>query len=274
MQWDLAHHRGVGFTLYILRPVGVYSILANLRQEPGLSPADLMSRLAESNAADAPLVGLRDLSDGIGGLLGSLRKQGLIARSGYAGPGSHTRYEVTELGAGLVDSLGPLTRWAMGDFEFVVTSIRIRLGLPPLDGPVPAELCRERPATGMAIGLLSHRWSNPIMVYVDSSGPEGIGPQDLEGAINADIAATSGEHRVVRTLRRQALHATLNRLVAKGLLEKHPDPPRMRYVLTGHGRGLMSAWWQVAEDYGIPHDAELFRIVQATSGWFSPQSGS
>lgn len=274
MQWDLAHHRGAGFPLYLLRPVGVYSVLSNLCADPHLRPADLMNRLAEANTADAPLVGLRDLSDGIGGLLGSLREQGLIVRSGYTGPGSRTRYEVTDLGAGLVGALGPLTDWAMGDFGYVVAATRIRLGLPPLASPVPVELCRERPATGMAIGLLSHMWSSPVMVYVDSAGDEGIGPQHLEDAINADIAASSGAGRVVKTLRRPTLHATLNRLVAKGLVEHHAaDWPRVRYLLSSHGRGLMSAWWQVAEDFGIPHDEELFRIVQATSGWFAPPSG-
>lgn len=274
MRWDLPHHRGVGFPLYLLRPVGVYSVLANLRQETRLSPEGLRRRLVEANLADEPLVGLRDLSDGISGLLGNLLTQGLIVRSGYTGPGSRTRYQTTDLGAGLVGSLGPLTDWALADFDFVVASTRIRLGLPPLEESVPPELRRERPATGMAIGLLSHRWSNPVMVYVDSAGDGGIGPQDLEDAINDGIAATTGAGHVVRTLQRSPLHDTLNRLVAKGLLAKRPDPPRVYYVLTGHGRGLMDAWWQVAENYGIPHDGDLFRIVQKTSGWFERTPGS
>lgn len=273
MHWDRAHHRGVGFPLYLLRPVGVYSILSSLCQNPHLRPADLMNRLTEANIADAPLVGMRDLSKGISGLLGQLRRQGLIVRCVGGGRGTHTRYEVTRIGAGLIGALHPVTGWAMADFDFVVTATRVRLGLSPLEVPVDAGLCGERPATGMAISLLGNRWSNPIMVYVDSAGPDGIGPQDLEDTVNADIAASGGESRVVRTLQRATLHATLNRLVAKGLLERHPDPPRVRYLLTSHGRGLMDAWWQVADDFGIAHDEELFRIVQRTSGWFPKSPG-
>lgn len=267
MHWDMAHHRGAGFPLYLLRPVGVYSILSSLCQDPHLRPADLMNRLTAANVADAPLVGMRDLSEGISGMLGHLRQQGLIVRCVGGGRGTHTRYEVTRLGAGLIGALRPVTDWAMADFDFVVAVTRIRLGLPPLEGVVVAELRQERSATGMAISLLTGLWTNILMVYVDSAGEEGIGPLHLENVVNADIEASSGKDRLVRRLQHGTVHTTLKALVAKGLLERVEDPPRVRYLVSPHGRGLMDAWWQVAETWGIAHDAELFSIMQS-SGWF------
>jgi len=269
MQWDLAHHQGAAFPSLILRPVGVYSVLTSLCRDPHLRPQDLKNRLMESNLADAPLVGMRDLSEGISGLLGHLREQGLVARCVYNGPGSHTRYEITKLGAELVGALGPLTAWAMEDFDFVVAATRVRLGLSSLDDSVPDSLREEHRATGMAIGLLAGMWSNPLMVYVDSSGCDGIGPYDLETRVNVDLEATAGRERVVRTLTRATLYATLKRLVAKGLLERHADePPWVRYRLSPHGRGLMDAWWQIADEWGIARIPDLFPVVRATSSWF------
>lgn len=269
MYWDVQHHRGAGFPLTILRPFGVYSILSNMNEEMHLRPKDLMNLLAVANLADAPLVGMRDLSAGIKDILGGLHDAGLVVRCVGGHHGGHTRYDLTRLGAGLVRAVAPLTDWAMGDFEFVVAATRIRLGLPPLGAPVPAGLRRERTATGMAVGLLSRQWANTVMVYVDSAGPAGIGPLRLEDTVNAAIESSSGPSRVVKRLHRNTLHQTLHGLVGKGLLEHVEDPPRVRYLLTPHGRGLMDAWWQVAEDWGIEHDAELFRIVAATSRWFA-----
>lgn len=269
MIWDVPHHRGAGFPLMILRPTGVYSILANLYQEMHLRPVDLMNFLATANVADAPLVGMRDLSAGVGDTLGDLQAAGLIVRCVGGHHGGHTRYDLTKLGAGLIGAVAPITAWAMADFDFVVAATRVRLGLPPLNAPIPPSLRKERSATGMAICLLSGQWANTVMVYVDSAGPAGIGPLRLEDTVNADINASAGKNRVVRTLHRGTLHRTLQRLMAKGLLERRRDPPRVRYLLTSHGRGLMDAWWQVAEGFGIAHDEELFRIVSASSGWFA-----
>jgi DNA-binding HxlR family transcriptional regulator len=273
MIWDVPHHRGMGFPLSILRPVGVYSILSSLCRDMHLRPVDLMNRLAEANAADAPLVGMRDLSEGIGALLARLREAGLIVRCAGNGPGSHTRYDITRLGAGLVSSLGPLADWAMGDFGFVVAATRVRLGLPPLGGPVPEGLLRPRSATGMAVSLLSGVWSDTVMVYVDCAGDGGVGPLRLEEAVAAALEASSGESRVGRRLHRGTLYRTLHRLVAKGLLERRAEPSQVLYALSPHGRGLMDAWWRVAEDFGIPHDRELFEIMARTSGWFPDASG-
>lgn len=275
MQWDLPHHQGAAFPSLILRQVGAYSILTSLCQDPHLRPKDLMNRLSEANISAEPLIGMRDLSEGISGLLSSLRKQGLIVRCVYAGLGSRTRYEITKLGAELVGALGPLTDWAMSDFDFVVAATRIRFDLPPLDGPVPEADRDDQLATGMALGLLGGgMWSNPVMVYVDSAGPDGIGPQDLMDTINADLAKTAGRERVVRTLQKQALHKTLKRLVALDLIEwAADDPPHVRYRLSPHGQGLMGAWWQIANDWGIGHIPELLPIVIAASNWFERTSG-
>lgn len=276
MKWDLEHHQGAAFPAHILRPLGVYSILTSLCRDPHLRPRDLMNRLTEANIASAPLVGMRDLSEGISGLLKHLREQQLIVRCVYNGPGTRTRYDITKLGAGLVGALGPLTVWAMDDFDFVVAASRVRFELPPLDEPIPQGLREEHRATSLALGLLgAGMWSNPVMVYLDSAGPAGIGPQDLEDAINADLAATAGRERVVRTLHRAMLHTTLNRLMAKGLVERRADePPHVRYRLSNHGRGFMAAWWQIAEDWGIAHIPDLFPIVAATSSWYAEASES
>lgn len=273
MIWDVTHHRGMGFPLTILRPFGVYSILANLHDEMHLRPRDLMNLLVTANIADAPLVGARDLSAAIGGTLHGLADAGLIVRCVGGGRGVHTRYDLTRLGAGLVRAVEPLTGWAMDDFDFVVAATRVRLGLPPLRGPIFRAQRRPRTATGMAISLLSRLWADTVMVYVDSEGPGGIGPLRLEETVNAALAASSGENRVDRRLHRNTMYQTLHSLEAKGLLERVEDPPRMRYRLTSHGHGLMGAWWQVAENWGIAHDAELFKIVAASSGWF-PQANS
>jgi DNA-binding HxlR family transcriptional regulator len=65
------------------------------------------------------------------------------------------------------------------------------------------------------------------------------------------------------------LYSVLNRLVNQGLVERDVSgPPRVRYRLSGHGSGLMAAWWQVAEDWGIDHIDDLFPIVAATSSWY------
>lgn len=275
MRWDSAHHQGAAYPAHILRPVGVYSILTSLCRDMHLRPRDLANRLEEANIADAPLVGLRDLSKGISDVLKNLREQGLIVRCAYNGPGSHTRYDITKLGAGLVGALGPVTAWAMSDFDFVVAAARVRVGLPPLDGPVPDGLRQEHRATGMAIGLLSGTtWSNPVLVYVDSAGADGVGPQDIEDRLNADLRATTGRLRVEWTLQRPTLYATLRRLMAMGLVERLEDSPHVRYRLSSHGQGLMGAWWQVAEDWGIEHIDDLFPIMVATSVWFTQESES
>jgi DNA-binding HxlR family transcriptional regulator len=228
-----------------------------------------MNRLTEANVADAPLVGMRDLSEGISGILGHLRQQGLIVRCVGGGRGVHTRYEITRLGAGLIGALRPVTDWAVADFDFVVAATRIRLGLPSLAEPAAAELRQERSATGMAISLLTGLWTNVLMVYVDSAGEGGIGPLRLEDTVNTAIESSTGKDHVARRLQHGTMHTTLNALVAKGLLERVVDPPRVRYLVSAHGRGLMDAWWQVADVWGIAHDAEMFQIMQ-TTGWFRP----
>lgn len=272
MIWDVAHHRGMGFPLTILRPSGAYSILSSLHKDMHLRPRDLMGLLSAANTADAPLVGMRDLSAGMSGTLHDLSSAGLIVRCVGDGHGGPTRYDLTKLGAGLVRAVAPLTAWAMDDFDFVVNATRTRLGLPPFDGPVPADLRRERTATGMAVTLLSRLWADTVMVYVDSAGCDGINPLRLEEAVNAAIEASNGASRVERRLHRDTLYRTLHSLVAKRLLSRVEDPPRVRYLLTTHGRGLMDAWWQVAEHWGIKNDAELFAIMQKTSGWFAKPS--
>lgn len=268
MIWDVAHHRGVGFPLHILRPVGVYPVLSSLCAEPRLRPADLIERLEAATAADVPLVGLRDLPDGISSTLGYLRRAGLIVRCFGNGRGAHTRYEATALGAGLIGSLSPVTAWAMNNFDFVVDATRVRLDLPPLDAPVPEPLRAERSAAGMAISLLGGAWSDTVMVYVDSAGPDGIGPSRLEATVNTAIDASTGESKVERHLHRDTLYRTLQRLVAKGLLERREDPPQVRYLLSPHGRGLMDALWQVSDGWAVAHDTELFEIMAQFSGWF------
>jgi DNA-binding HxlR family transcriptional regulator len=272
MIWDVPHHRGASLPLAILRPAGLYPVLAALSEHPHLRPIDLLDLLATANARDEPLVGRRDLSTGVGDLLGGLHGQGLVERRDAGGRGAHTRYSLTGLGAGLIGALGPLTSWAMGDFDFVVAATRVRLGMPPLSHPIPGALRTERAATGMAIGVLQLQWSCTAMVYIDSCGRSGISPQALEDAVNADIAASGVPGRPARRLYRDTMYRTLHRLVDKGLLEQHADPPHMFYALSPHGRGLMDAWWQVAEDFGIPHDKELFRIVARTTGWFPDAS--
>lgn len=272
MIWDVPHHRGAGFPLSILRPTGVYSILSSLYQDMHLRPVDLLRLLALANIREAPLMGVRDLSAGIGGTLGDLTDAGLLVQCVGGHHGGHTRYDLTRFGAQLIAALAPVSQWAMSDFDFVALATRSRLGLPPMVGRVPAALRRERTATGMAISLLDGLWSTTVMVYVDSAGREGIGALRLEDTVNAAINASSGESRVERHLHRGTLYRTLHGLVAKGLLSRAEDAPRVRYLLTSHGRGLMDAWWQVADGFGIAHDAELFQIVQKASGWF-PKSG-
>lgn len=272
MIWDVPHHRGAGFPLSILRPTGVYSILSSLYQDMHLRPVDLMRLLALANIREAPLMGVRDLSAGIGGTLGDLADAGLLVQCVGGHHGGHTRYDLTRFGARLVAALAPVSQWAMSDFAFVASATRARLGLPPLIGRAPAGLRTERTATGMAIGLMDGLWSTTVMVYVDSAGCDGIGALRLEDTVNAAIDASSGESRVERHLHRGTLYRTLHGLVAKGLLTRVEDPPRVRYLVTPHGRGMMDAWWQVADGFGIKYDDELFRIVQATTSWFKPPS--
>lgn len=272
MIWDVPHHRGMGFPLTILRPVGVWSILSNLNEQMHLRPADLKSLLEQANEADAPLMGMRDLPGDISETLAALHDSGLVVRCVGGHHGGHTRYDLTRFGAELVRAVWPLTAWAMADFDFVVAATRVRLGLPALDGPAPRPRRPARPATGMAISLLSGLWSDTVMVYVDSARPPGIGALQLEDAVNAAIEASGGDGRVGRRLHLGSLYRTLHRLEAKGLLERRVEPPRTFYLLTGHGRGLMRAWWQVAEGFGIPHDEELFSIIAKTTSWFPDAS--
>lgn len=271
MFWDVPHHRGSGFPLHVLRPTGVFSILSSLYQNPHLRPADLANMLAAANTADAPLMGMRDLSGGISGLLSHLRNAGLVVRC--AAPGPRTRYDLTRLGAGLVGSLEPLTQWALAEFDFVAAATRVRMGLPPLVGPVPPPIRHPRAAAGMAVGLTDGLWTHTVLVYVDSAGPDGIGPLRLEDTVNAAIDASAGPDRVARHLQRPTLHSVLKHLVAMGLLERREEPPRVPYRLSPQGRGLMDALWQVAEGWGIEHDAELFEIMRKSSGWFRRPSG-
>lgn len=275
MIWDVPHHRGAGFPLTILRPVGAYLVLAELCERPRQSRAGLLDRLAEATAADVPLVGSRELSDAmISGTLSYLRGAGLITWCGSDGLGAHASYEATELGCGLVGALRPITEWAVSDVGFVVSATRVRLDLPPLDRPVPDGSVTERSATGMALGLLSGVWSDTVMVYIDSAGPDGIGIVALENTVNAAINASSGESQVVKHLHRDSLSRHLHRLVAKGLLRRVQDPPRVWYALTSHGRGLMDAWWQVSDGWAMAHDAELFEIMARMTHWFPHASES
>ena len=269
MIWDVPHHRGAGFPLAILRPAGAYLVLAQLCERPRQSRADLLDRLAESNAADVPFVGLRELSDAmVSGTLSYLRSTGLIAWYGSGGLGIHTRYRATSLGRGLIGALRPITEWAMADVAFVVSATRVRFDLPPLDHPVATGSLSQRSATGLALGLLSGVWSDTVMVYIDSAGPDGIGMVALENTVNAAIDASSGKNQVVKHLHRDSLSRHLHRLVAKGLLARVEDPPRVWYMLTSHGRGLMDAWWQVSDGWAMAHDAELFEIMARVTNWF------
>lgn len=274
MRWTYAYHQGAAFPMHVVRPLGVYPTLSALARSPRLSPTDLLELLTTITSVDALLVGVQQVSQSaVNDLLTHLHAQGLVMRCSGGAPGTHTRYATTPLGADLLDALSPVTAWAMADFDFVVAATRTRLEMPPLEVPAPQDLQQPDRATGMAVRLLDGMWSNPVMVYVDDAGPDGISPGLLEATINADLAATSGAERVVRKLGRSALYGTLGRLMAKGLIERHEDtPPLVRYRTSPHGRRLMEAWWHVADEWGIAHINDLFPIVAATSVWFEQPS--
>lgn len=269
MIWDVPHHRGTGFSLTILRPAWVHPVLTCLVAVPGQRPSRLLNSLEEANAAYGPLVGSRDLSEKkLGDALGYLREAGLAVRYAGDGAGAHTRYEATEIGVGLIRALGPIRSWAVADFDFVVAATRVRMGLPPLTEPIIDGLRKPAAAENLALGLLSGVWADTVMVYVDSAGTKGISALRLEEVVNAAIDASSGPDQVMKHLHRKTLYRHLHRLVAKGLLERREQDPHVLYRLTTHGRGLLDAWWQVAEGWSMAHDAELFEIMAKTTTWF------
>ena len=234
-----------------------------------------MDMMESSNAADAPMVGARDLSAGISGVLGSLHTAGLVTRC-ESSRGARTRYELTGLGAELITSLTHLNAWAMDHFDLLVAATRAHRGLPPLTEPVPAGRRSPRTATGMTLALFEKRWAFTLLVYIDSAGCSGITPSLLRSQINAAFAALPGSNAVARRLQPGSQQPVLRHLQQAGLVERHrdpADPPHVWYRLSEPGKALALALWQMADGWGVAHDEELFRIVAETSGWF-PQASA
>lgn len=267
MQWDIPHLRGVGFVFEILQPSGTYEVLSTLYEHPRVLRSELEHLVDADAEADAPLVGLRESSGGTRRLLSGLCESGLVLRHTSASPGGCARYELAPLAAGLVESMAPVTDWAMKWFFAVALATRKRLKLPPVAGPILPEWRRPRLMTSLAIDLFEPQWVSPLMAYVDSAGEQGIGPSKLMQAINADLAALEGADAISRRLVPETTNSTLRYLVSMGLLEKYPDPPRVWYRPTRCGADLLATRWKVAE-WGMAHDAELFKIVSASSVWY------
>lgn len=272
MDWDMPHHRGVGLTFEVLQPPGAYQVLSCLYRRPRLLRSEVVDAIDAQARAYAPLVGERHVVEGIRRLLGSLVELGLVDRRVPGSPGSYARYEVTPLGAGLVEVMAPVTDWAMTWFYALVLATRKRLKLPPLPGPILPAWRQRDEMTALAIGLFEPRWASPVMSYVDSAGERGAGPADLMERINRDLESLSGAEAIERRLVPETANSALRYLVGIGLLEKVPEPPRVWYRPTRCGRALLDARWEVS-GWGIEHDAELFKIVSATSVWYR-RSGS
>lgn len=263
MLWDVAHQRGVGFVMHPLQPAGVYSVLSNLNGIYRPRHARLMRLVAAEAEADAPLLGDSVLPHGTKRLLHHLVEAGLVERLGG------DAYAVSSLGVGMLWSLAPVAQWALEPetFDVVASAVRRLRGLPPLREPVDARLRHPKLATALVIHMLTPRWSRWVLECVDSAGEVGISPSKLLDTINATAEGLSGQDRVEWRLTTETAYAVLRRLLSAGLVEKRAVPPRVLYRLTPRGAGLSEALWQVSQ-WGMKHDAELFRVMVKTSRWF------
>lgn len=272
MLWDVERHRGAGFVLYPLHLLGAFPVLSHLTENSSLHRVDLAQRLAEDHDRHSSLICLPHVGGGIRKLLTDLRTAGLVKQAGVEYPSGTMLLESTELGAGLVGAVMPVTGWSLRWMPELVLSARLRLGMSPPMVPIQPRWRRPRLATELAVGLLAHRWALTVLVYVDGAECDGIGPADLQARVNADLEASAGASRVEWRLSTQSAYEELRRLVAGGLivrrvLSEGVPPSRVQYRLTPMGKDLMGALWEVSR-WGMKHDAELFQMVAKISGWF------
>lgn len=267
MIWDAAHRRAAGFAVEILRPRWVFSILATLAEHAHLHPVDLLRLLSNANERNAPAVGMRELSyDMVTAKVRELHDDGLIVQCWpHKAHGARTTYELTRLGAALIEGLDDIGAWGAAHYERVVRATRARHGItgsapiPPLPASDPAYAARL--CKGMAIGLLGQRFAFAVLVGTQSP----ISPGALGDLINARIAAdgrTSG-FRPLGTNRHEILNALMRSgLVARVVTPVPGRPPRVMYQHSTMGARLLGALWPVGHRL-LEHDAELFRIVAA-----------
>lgn len=275
MAWDIPHQRAAGLTVQVLRPVGVYAILANLFEFPHMHPTEICNVLTAADLRDAPLTGRRGFDlPGVSRRLGLLRSVGLIERCDESPDvGRRATYEVSRLGAGMIGSLESVADWGMEHYDLIVRAARIRRGLDPAAVRIPAAQRRRRPATGMSLGMFDMRWTYILLARIRIADG-GVEASVAEADANRTLAGIP--ERVRHRLNRSTTHAVLGHLETVGLVGRHHErtsqrPPRVLFSATAAGAGLMDALWPTAE-WGVPRDGLLAQAVGAMSSWFEPSS--
>lgn len=274
MYWDLMHRRAAGFGVTVLRPVGVYSILAMLARLPHLHPSDICRLLTVADELDAPLVGARGFDlQSVSHRVAGLREAGLIVRcSGHGEPGRHTAYELTRLGAGLIGSLSEVTDWGMQHYALAVSAARSRAGMGP--GSLAADVagrCSRR-ATGMALGMLDMRWAFAMLGQVRIAGERGVESLPAQDAINEALGLLP--ERVRYSMNGTTRHTVLRYLEDAGLVVRWREPrfarpARVLFGTTPAGLSLMDSLWPLAT-WGVAHDVELTGVMASMTTWFVP----
>lgn len=274
--WDVSLQRAAGMTVQVLRPVGWYSILAHLFEDPCLHPAELCRLLITADAADAPMVGARGFDlHGVSHRLTLLRACGLIINcDGCAAFGAHTSYQLTYLGAGMVESLAEVTQWGLDHFDLALAAARVRAHLGRMPGTVDPALRRPRQATGMALGMLAPRWSFSLLVQVGIAGDRGVESGAAQDAINGILDGMP--ERVRLHLNEATRHRVLRYLESSGLVVRRREArfgrrARVLYCPTDAGARLVDALRTVGK-WAVAHDGALSAAVMATSPWFEEES--
>lgn len=276
MTWDHRHRRTAGFAVTVLRPVGVYGILAMLSQTPHMHPVDMLRLLRAADAEDAPMVGSRGFDlPAVSHRVSSLRRAGLIVRcAGHAGLGGHAAYDLTRLGAGLVGSLSSSAVWGMRYWELAVAAARMRLGLPESSAAADSVVREPRRATGLALGMLDMRWAWAMLGEVHVAGAAGVESAVAQNLINAAVRALPEQARYVMAA--STRHAVLRYLEDAGLVVRWREPrfarpARVLLATTVAGAELMDALWPLAE-WGVEHEKQLTEMMMSMTTWFAPSA--
>lgn len=271
MPWDATHRRAAGFTIEILRHAWVLGSLSVLAEHPHLRPADVHMLLRHANEANAPAVGLQRLEFAtVSKTLRELNVAGLAVRCDHnEGPGGHTIYEITRLGAGMLDSLRDVGEFGQQHWEHLVAATRAQRGLPhdwPVPPPFPGTL-GVRAGIGMSIGLLGVRWAFAMLSFLVQRPWT---PQDLQDRINEGVLRQpdlAGRRHLGTSQRQHVLnHLQDAGLVIRSLHQRVSGLRWVQYSSTPMGRDLMTALWTVAK-WGVEWDRELWRIMAMRAGW-------
>lgn len=280
MSWSIAHTRGTGLVVDILRERWRLATLYALRdgpQRPGtvLEMFDAAAGLKRNRSMFGEHAVYREC---VHRHLAELFHGGLIVRRTVRAATSSTFYMLTPLAEGLLNSIEPAIDFGFTVWPELVALSREQRNLPatalePPDlaavSPTALARCRRRMAVLLFAVLLQPPWTACVLASL-SGIP--MRPSALTDHINTIIAANA-DVLASSSVSRSTVSAGLGRLHTLGYVTHVDDPagrnprrppgaPEHASTLTPRGRALLAALLPAAE-FGAAHDGGLAVMVRA-----------